>query len=273
MSESVKEEAVSRLFRLKVINLMAEGRGVTLDEDEKALVRAAADIYYDSINEKEKELCDISRSDIEKMYTEYALADKLYNLVIADINPEISDDEARIITVEHILLKTYDLDPNGKKNEFDEEKKNTVRAKANELHELAIEEGADFESLARNNSDDDNITYSFGKGEMDPVFETAAFDLAQGEISDVLETEYGYHIIKCISTFDRDETDANKLKIIEERKNSTFLGEYDAYADSITRSLNNKLFDKIDIADIDSDVTGSRESNDFFEIYEEVFTK
>ena len=49
------------------------------------------------------------------MYEEYALAGKVYEYLIADINPEISDDEARTITVQDILIKTYSLNENGER--------------------------------------------------------------------------------------------------------------------------------------------------------------
>ena len=45
----------------------------------------------------------MNRQLIESMYRDYALADKVYRQIISDINPEISDDEARTITVQHIL--------------------------------------------------------------------------------------------------------------------------------------------------------------------------
>ncbi len=41
---------------------------------------------------------------MENLYREYAMADKVYQLIIQDINPEISDDEARKITVQQILF-------------------------------------------------------------------------------------------------------------------------------------------------------------------------
>lgn len=43
------------------------------------------------------------------MYREYALADKVYTFIIKDINPEVSDDEARTITVRQILIMTYSV--------------------------------------------------------------------------------------------------------------------------------------------------------------------
>ena len=61
--------------------------------------------------------------------------------------------------------------------------------------------------------------------------EEAAFNLGTDEISGIVETEHGYHIIKCISTFDRDETDRNKIKIVEQRRKEVFNEEYSGFVD------------------------------------------
>lgn len=127
-------------------------------------------------------------------------------------------------------------------------------------------EGEDFDALIRKYSEDDKTTYSFGKGEMDEAFETAAFNLGTEEISDIVETEFGYHIIKCISTFDREETDANKVKIVEQRREEAFGQEYDAYVETLTRNLNEELWETVNFI-YDEDV----KTQNFFEVYEEYF--
>lgn len=64
-----------------------------------------------------------------------------------------------------------------------------------------LKDGADFAELARANSScpsaptGGNLDY-FTRGEMTPAFEKAAFELEVGELSDVVETDYGFHIIK-----------------------------------------------------------------------------
>jgi len=99
--------------------------------------------------------------------------------------------EAGQMRVRHILLKTRDKDATAK---------TVAKTKIEELLKQA-RAGADFAELARTNSDCPSKSRGgdlgfFGKGQMVPEFEKAAFALADGEISDVVETKFGYHIIK-----------------------------------------------------------------------------
>lgn len=265
LEENVKDIALAQIARIKTMNLMAEQYEVELSDEEKAQVENAANAYYSSLNETEIEKMGVSEKTISNLYTEFALAEKMYQYTIKDINPEISDDEARTITVQHILIKTYALDGTGKKIEYTQRAKEDAYKEACEVLELA-QEGQDFDELIRRYSEDDKSTYSFGKGEMAETFEEAAFNLGKDEISDIVETEYGYHIIKCLNTFDKDETDANKIKIVDQRRAETFGQEYDAYVETLTRILNEELWNSVSFIH-DENVT----TKDFFDVYTEYF--
>ncbi len=265
LEDKVKNTAIAQIAQIKTMNLMAENYGIALsEEDEKKALEAAA-IYYDSLNTTEIEQMGINRELIESLYKEYALAQDVYEYMIKDINPEISDDEARTITVKHILIKTYALDGTGKKIEYTSKTKLDAYNLACEIDKRA-KEGEDFDELIRLYSEDDKSTYSFGKGELDEAFEKAAFDLGNSEVSDVVETSYGYHIIMCVNTFDKDETDANKLEIVKQRKEEVFEQEYNTFVESLTRELNEEVWDSVHFIS-DENVT----TDTFFDVYTEVF--
>ena len=111
-----------------------------------------------------------------------------------------------------------------------------------------------------------NICISFGKGETESAFETVAFKLETGEISEIIETSVGFHIIKCISTFDREQTDINKVKIVEKRKEEVFGQEYEAFAQTLNKKLNEELWKKISLCRNEEIVTSS-----FFSVYEQYY--
>lgn len=265
LEENVKNIALAQIAQIKTMNLMAEKYEVALSDEEEARAENAAKAYYETLGEREIELLGVSEKTIRALYQEFARAEKMYQYTIKDINPEISDDEARTITVQHILIKTYALDGTGKKIEYTQEAKQDAYRRALEALSQAKED-EDFDALIRKYSEDDKSTYSFGKGEMEESFETAAFNLGTGEISDVVETEFGYHIIKCINTFDREETDANKIKIVEQRREEAFGQEYDAYVATLTRNLNEELWNTVNFIH-DEEV----KTQNFFEIYTEYF--
>ena len=266
LEENVKETVLAQLAQIKTMNLLAQQHGVALSDAELKTVKTAAAAYYNSLNQTERECMNVTEDIIENLYAEFALANKVYEYIIKDINPEISDDEARTITVEHILIVTYALDGTGKKIEYTQNAKEEARQQAEEILKLAREEDSDFEELVLQYSEGDKGTFSFGKGETDPAFEEAAFNLGTGEISDIVETEYGYHIIKCISTFNREETDANKVKIVEKRREEVFGQEYDVFVTSLTRTLNEQLWESVTFIENDEVTT-----RDFFDIYNQYF--
>ncbi len=266
LEENVKETVLAKTAQIKTMYLLAGERELELDETENRQVEQAADEYFDSLSEKEQELMGVNADIIEKLYREYALADKVYHYIIQDVNPEISDDEARTITVQQILFRTYTVDGAGNRVDYSDEVKRTVYDKAMEVYREAQGEEADFVELASRYSEDASITLSFGKGETEADFEESAFSLETGQISEVIETTEGYHIIKCVSTFDREQTDLNKLAIVEERRREVFGQEYDAFVETLARQLNAKLWEEMALLHDDQVTTA-----DFFDIYAKYF--
>lgn len=266
LKDNLKETVLARIAQIKTLNLMAQERKVTLDDAEKSSVKAAADTFYASLNDKEIEELNLSEKLIQQMYTEYALAEKVYDQIIQDINPEISDDEARMVTVEQIYIRTYTTDGSGKRVEYAEATKAAAYNEAKEAYALATDGAHDFESVAAQYSESADMEMSIGKGQVSKELEDVVFNMSTGEISSIVEDGDGYHILKCINTYNREETDRNKQTIMEERKREVFGEEYDSYVETLTRTLNEKLWNQIECIN-DPEVTTS----DFFKVFDSYF--
>ena len=133
LEENIKETVLAQLAQQKTMNLLARQNGVALSEEEEARAMQAAETYFQSLSEEEKSTLQITVKDVEELYREYALARKVYQYIIKDINPEISDDEARTITVQYIYFRTCVLDGTGRKIEYSEEEKQEILRKAEEV--------------------------------------------------------------------------------------------------------------------------------------------
>jgi peptidyl-prolyl cis-trans isomerase D len=95
------------------------------------------------------------------------------------------------VRASHILFKTEGKDDAA------------VKAKAEEVLKQA-RSGADFAELAKKYSEDESSAKNggdldyFSKGRMVPEFDQVAFTLQPGQISDLVKTQFGYHIIKVV---------------------------------------------------------------------------
>ena len=266
VEQRLKDSVLAKIAQIKVMNLLARENGIELEQSEEQLVLEAAQEYYDTLTDADiAAMNDVTLQDIEKIIREQAIADKLYDYIIRDINPEISDDEARTITVEQIFIKTYSLDSDGNKVPFSDGEKDAAYRRCREIFKNLLN-GGSFEELMAQYNEADEGTISFGKGEMDAEFETAAFNLGTEQTSEIIETQDGYAILKCISTFNREETEANKVKIVAQRKREVFGAQYDAFVATLTKQLNQKLWDSVELVD-DENVT----TTGFMGIYEQYF--
>jgi peptidyl-prolyl cis-trans isomerase D len=105
---------------------------------------------------------------------------------------------AEQVKVSHILIKTPLAGADGK---VDEKGVAEAQRRAEDLLKR-LKAGAKFEDLARKNSEDPGSAKEggslgwIGKGRTVPEFEKAAFSLPKGQISDLVKSSYGFHIIR-----------------------------------------------------------------------------
>jgi foldase protein PrsA len=176
---------------------------------------------------------DITATDIEQLVLESTLAIALLESKVTDqqiqeaYNKQIAADKSiyDVATLSHILIITADL-TNNKEIRTKEEALKRAKEVQNQLNN-----GGDFVTLSKEYSEDPGSKDKGGKFEninisqLSPEFKKAAAELPLNQVSDPVETTYGYHVIKVESRKSKtmDEVKPNLRSELAEAQENIFL--------------------------------------------------
>jgi peptidyl-prolyl cis-trans isomerase D len=230
-----------QILMVKLQDVVAENTIVTPKELEEEYKRKyeRATVDYLSLTEADvRSGVTVTDADIQKQYdankAAYQEAEKFGFRVLVlsqdkvSASLQVSEQELRTqyaaaldnfrsaeqVHARHILLAT-----DGKS---DAEKK-TIRTKADDLLKQA-KGGADFAELAKKNSEDSGNASlggdlgTFPRGQMVKEFEAAAFSMKPNEISGIVTTQFGYHIIQVLERIPSKVTPFENVRADLERE-------------------------------------------------------
>ncbi|MGM0501704.1 MAG: peptidylprolyl isomerase [Bacillota bacterium] len=227
----VKQRVLDQLTNQELIEQEMESRGLTdevSDEEvEKILDKQIESSQYESKEEIENAgiPLDQIRDNIKRQLAMQKLVDQvlkdaeLTDEEIEDIEEKIAESEDEMknkyekVNASHILIRTED--------KSDEE----AKAKAEEVLE-ELKSGEDFAAVAKEHSEGPSAKQGgqlngFSRdSNMIPEFKEAAFELEEGEVSNLVKTKHGYHIIKVNDVTGAKESLLEEKK--EEKKNKAF---------------------------------------------------
>ena len=256
VEEYVIDNVKNIVSNLICLNLMAEKLQISLTDEEKRKINEAAEKYSGYSGNTSKET-------VKDIYNLILTAEKVFYAMTDEVDTEVSNDEARIISVQYFFISTMEKNEDGIISEVSEFEKNRAAKLISEIHK-ELTEGSDMVSIAVDKSSDSVHTMEFGRGQYNKKFEDAAFELEMGEISDVVETEYGYYVIKCINDNIESNIEKRKEEIIFDRRKEIFIKEYDEFIKKKDVMFNKKYLKKKDIKNIKSG------NGKLFEIYNEL---
>ena len=156
----------------------------------KLKVAAALDAKYDTLTSFKTEFAQYRDQQVRPAFVTdadmEAEAHKIYNQTVEQIGPD------GLIRVAHILIRAQQQAP---QSEWD-----AAKVRIDSIYQ-ALKNGADFEELAKRVSQDPGSARQGGllpfvqRGQLVKEFENAAYALQPGEMSGVVQSPYGYHVI------------------------------------------------------------------------------
>lgn len=189
--ETIKKQVLTAMVDMETVKEYYKEQNI--EEDEETKERYNEYLEFIESNEQSKKFLDdnnISDDFIQDMFFSQVYEEKFVDEIKADINLEekiteyYNENKTQFsmeqVRASHVLLET-------------EEEAKDIKNRA--------DSGEDFAALAREHStgpssaQGGDLNY-FGRGQMVQPFDEAVFELEVGEISDVVQTEFGYHVIK-----------------------------------------------------------------------------
>lgn len=211
-AEAVLTYSIKAISQYRALDTMAEKLGVELSAESLEGMQAQRESDMLSVGaETEEEFAEIlaqmfSYPELyDYMNRSYYLVDDCFRQIYGNMGEKCPDADAmayaeknEYVRVKHLLFSTLDEE----RNPLPEEEIAAKRAAAETALEqlrAATDKEAMIDELMPQSEDPGCQTYTegyvFTRGKMVQEFEDAAYALGDGEVSDIVETSYGYHIL------------------------------------------------------------------------------
>lgn len=215
---------------------LAEKKGITLSDVEITDISDMADEYYTSLNEAEKQYTNAEKADVENIFKNYLLADKLYSQLTDHIGKNVSDEEARVIKIQYIRMNS------------DKTKESKIKSTYQDVTDLVYGGYQQFSREAKQYSEDDIVEKVLKKNEVTAAYEKEAFNLSNKEISNIIQDGKNYYLVYCVESYMENETAENKQSIISKMKQEEFNSQYNKFLEDAETDFNTDVWEDIELS-------------------------
>ncbi len=220
---AVKARILENMINRELLYQESKKQGVKVDEQavDKKFQEVKSQFPSEAIFKKALKDANFTEASIKTQLRRAIAIDKFIQEKFSS-SIKVTDKEAKAyydanpnafvrpeqIRASHILIK---LGPGA-----DQAKKENAKKQLQEIKNR-LKNGEDFAALAKKYSEGPSKTRGgdlgyFGKGQMVKPFEDAAFALKVGEVSDIVETQFGYHLIKVTDKRPEGKISFNEIK-------------------------------------------------------------
>lgn len=290
VGENLKEDALTSIEQAFLMRQHASEYDVALTDEEVQGAKDAAAVFVEDNDAETLTKLGVTQEDIEDVMQVYAIQSKMYDPMIADVDTEVSDEEAQQSSISYVQVSTEgtQTDENGETVELTDEEKaekkeiaqtfldrlnasedpatadfSDLRTEINDelnaqrrAEEAAADTAEDGTDAAEDSTDEIYLTASettFGADDedLDKALKEAAQTLSDGQVyAEVIEGENAYYVVRMNSVLDREATDSQKETIVQERQAEAYSNQLDTWVEESDISVK-RAWNKLEVTDYD----------------------
>ena len=257
--EVMKDSIFESLTDMYILRNHADEYGVALTEEETAAAAEAAQAFIEANGEEVLKAIGTSEETLTELFELYKYQSKMQDAMVADVDQEVSDEEAKQSRLTYVRFALTDTDEDGNTVELTEEQMEAQNDRAEAVLALMLEQediaGADMEAVAQEVHEDltaVSYTYDDESTYIDSEILAAVEGLKDGEMVDkVVMSSDGteLYVVRFDADLDRDATDTEKENIIGQREQEDYQAELDTWTEAAEIKVNDKVWDKISLND------------------------
>ncbi len=250
MTQDVKDEIEEELQTLYLLQAHMDEYDISVSEEEEAAILKAADDFI-AANSKEavKQIGAENKDNVTELLRLRTIQNKMHNRMIEDADTEVTDEEAAQRSFSYVSVSTSGAtDADGNQVEYTEEEKADLKsaaqevAKAEDFDAAAEAAGYTVSTASYGSAEDENAT-------MDTAVLEAADALKEGEVSDVIETDSAYYVVRLDSEHDEEATASKKEELISQKQEDYYNDILDGWKEASKWTLNESEWAKVTFED------------------------
>ena len=247
-ADTIKEGVMEDIQELYLIKQHAAEYGAELTGEEKTSIEETAKQFVSENSQEERDAVSGDEKYVKEYLTLLTIEKKMDPLMTADVDEEVSDEEAAQKAMDYIYVSYSTKDADGNSVDMSDEEKAALKADVQTALDELKAGKAEFAVVAAALGETVQ-TATFDAESYSPNSDlVAAADAlaAVGDVTELVETDNGIYVARLTSLLDRDATDSKKEAIVEQRKNEQFESLLEQWKEETEITVNEKLWKKID---------------------------
>lgn len=258
MEDTVKQNVIDGMEEQYLDKLHADEYDVTISDDDKKNIEAAAKKFMSSNTQKALDQMGATQDYVEDLLEYETYQARVRSAYEDQAEVTVTDDEANQSSISYVLFSTASTtDSSGKTEELTDDEKKDLKKKAED-----VAAASDFDEAVKD-ADETVRTHSYttaAESSEDNVIPEEVIDAAkklkEGEISDVIEVkDKGYYVVRMDKLLDEDATKTNRQTLTNQKKEEAYDAQIKSWKKKVTFSLNDKLWKQVKFDELFSQKT------------------
>ena len=256
VSEGVSYEEYLKNTAMEMIQIMVLAEqhmsdyDVELTDAEKEEIAKATEEFVADNSKENRDKVSGDEATVERFMTLQTIITKVQTVIADSVDTNVSDEEAAQKKMEFVFFSYSKANEEGVAEELTDDEKKALKEDAEKFVQN-VKDGADFAKEAESRElTVEELTFDAETSTISAEAIMEADGLALGEVSNAVDTSNGLYVMKLVSEFDKEATDAKKDEIVAQRQSDAYVAACEEWMAEAEIEVNEDVWAKVDFKEL-----------------------